>query len=190
MNRLNQFLLACSVALMLCTTTSSLMAQDTQGGRRQRQGNAQVGGRQRQGNFDPAQFQQRMLERYKERLEITDDSEWQAIQPLIQKVMEARMAIGSGARGMFGRGGRSGSDANQSDQAQGQRRAMVPPNSAAEQLQRAVDSKAPPAEVKAVLAKYQQYRKEKQADLEKAQTALRNVLSARQEAIATLSGLL
>ncbi len=53
-----------------------------------------------------------------------------------------------------------------------------------------VDSKAPVAEVKAALVKYQEFRQEKQVELEKAQTALRNVLSVGQEAIATLSGLL
>jgi hypothetical protein len=89
MSKLNRFYLACSVGLMVCFAAGALMAQDAQGGRRQRQGNAQGGGRQRQGNLDPAQFQQWMLERYKERLEITDDSEWKAIQPLVQKAMEA-----------------------------------------------------------------------------------------------------
>jgi hypothetical protein len=57
-------------------------------------------------------------------------------------------------------------------------------------LQRAIDSKAPAAEIKAALAKYMEYRKSKQADLEKAQAALRAVLTSRQEAIAALSGLL
>ncbi len=185
MSKLNQFLCACSVGLLLCITTGTLMAQDAQGGRRQRQGNVQGGGRQRQGNFDPAQFEQRMLERYRERLEITDDSEWKAIQPLIQKVTEARMAIGSGARGMFTRGGRPGGNTNQGDQTQAQRR-----NPAAEQLQKAVEGNAPAAELKTALAKYQDYRKQKQAELDKAQAALRSVLTARQEALATLSGLL
>jgi hypothetical protein len=44
--------------------------------------------------------------------------------------------------------------------------------------------------MKAALAKYLGYRKGKQADLEKAQEALRTVLTARQETIAALSGLL
>lgn len=173
---------------MLCLTTSTVMAQNSQGSRRQRQGNAQSDTRQRQGSFDPAQFQQRIVERYRDRLEISDDAEWKAIQPLIQKVIEARMSMGAGARGTFSRGGRSGGEANQNDR--GQRRALTSSNPAVEQLQRAIDSKAPPAEVRTALARYFQYRKEKQADLERAQTALRNVLSARQEAIATLSGLL
>ncbi len=185
---MNRPLLAWSLGLLFCITASQLMAQDTQGGQRPRQRNSQ--GRGQRSNFDPAQFQQRMLERYKERLEITDDAEWKAIQPLIQNVMEARMEVGVGSRGTFGRGGRPGGDSNQSDPRQGQRRTIRPASAATEQLQKAIDAKAPPPEMKAALARYAEYRKQKQAELEKAQAALRSVLSARQEAIATLSGLL
>ncbi len=44
--------------------------------------------------------------------------------------------------------------------------------------------------MKAALERYQAARKVKLADLEKAQDDLRKVLTARQEAIATLNGLL
>jgi hypothetical protein len=57
-------------------------------------------------------------------------------------------------------------------------------------LQKAIDAKAPKAEVKAALEKYVAARKAKQAELEKAQEELRKVLTSRQEAIATLNGLL
>ncbi len=57
-------------------------------------------------------------------------------------------------------------------------------------LQKAIDAKAPAPEMKAALTKYLEYRKAKQADLDKARDALRAVLTSRQEAIATLSGLL
>lgn len=138
--------------------------------------------------FDPAQMRERMMTRLKEQMEITDDTEWNAIQPLVQKVMDARMAtMGGMGRGMFGprRGGDNGGD-------QGQRRGPFgqQPSPEAEALQRAVDSKASTAELKAAIAKYTAYRKAKQADLEKAQADLRKVLTARQEAIATLDGLL
>jgi len=142
-------------------------------------------------NFDPAQFQQRRLERIKEQMEITDDSEWKAMEPLVQKVMEARMASMAGmGRGMFG-GPRRGGGNNQGDQAQGQRRGMFgTPSPEAEALQKAIDAKAPKAEIKAALAKFVESRKAKQAELEKAQEELRKVLTTRQEAIATLEGLL
>ncbi len=64
------------------------------------------------------------------------------------------------------------------------------PNPDAEALQKAIDSKASKAELKAALEKYVKSRKEKQAEMEKAQAALRELLTPRQEAIATLNGLL
>ncbi len=188
MTRISHLLFAGGVGLLLCLSTSEVLAQNTQGGGRQGRGNTQGGGRQGRGNFDPAQFQQRMMERYKEILEIKDDAEWKAIQPLVQKVSDARMATSSRGRGMFGRGPRPGGDNNQPDQ--GQRRSFGPENSAADALQKAIDSKAPNSELKAAQARYVDFRKAKQAELEKAQADLRKVLTPRQEAIATLSGLL
>ena len=46
-----------------------------------------AGGR---GNFDPAQFRQMMMDNIRDRLEATNDAEWQVLQPLVQKVMDAR----------------------------------------------------------------------------------------------------
>lgn len=139
--------------------------------------------------FDPAQMMQRRLDSIKEQMEITDDGEWKAIQPLVQKVMEAQFASMRGmGRGMMGprRGGGDNAD-------QGQRRGggmFGQPDPAAEALQKAVDAKAPKAELKAALEKYQASRKTKQSELEKAQDDLRKTLTTRQEAIATLNGLL
>jgi len=184
MRRINHLLLTSAAAAVLCLAASDVAAQNNQNAGPPGPGAA----RQRQRNFDPAQMQQRMLDNYRERLEITDDSEWKAVKPLIQKVMEARMAVGAGGRGGFGPGGRRGGDRNQADSTQ--RRGPVQANPAAEALRRAVDEKAPAPELKAALAKYLEYRKDKRADLEKAQDALRGVLTARQESIAVLSGLL
>jgi hypothetical protein len=188
MRGINQLLLTSAAGILIFLTASPVMGQNNQGGGRQRQGNGQGGGRQRQGNADPAQFQQRMLERYKERLEVTEDAEWKVMQPLIQKVLDARIAIGAGGRGAVGRGGRPGGNGTQAGRGQGPNPASV--NPAAEALRKAIETKAPSAEVKPLLAGYLQYRKGKQADLEKAQEALRAVLTSRQEAIAVLAGLL
>src|SRR5581483_288278 len=132
---------------------------------------------------------QRMMDRVKEQLEVTDDSEWKAIEPLVQAVMDARMSnMGGMGRGMFGgrRGGGNGGGGDQPRRgAFGQ-----PPSPEAEALQKAIDAKAPKAELKAAMEKYVAARKAKQAELEKAQDELRKVLTARQEAIATLDGLL
>jgi hypothetical protein len=181
MKKINHLLLAGGMAAMLCAGAGEVLAQNNQGGG----GRGPGGGR---GNWDPAQFQQRMMERFKESLEITDETEWKAIQPLIQKVQDTRMAIGFGGRGMFGRGPRPGGDTTQADQRPAPN--FGPSNPEADLLQKAVDSKAASADLKAALTKYVASRKAKQAELEKAQADLRKVLTARQEAIATLMGLL
>ena len=64
MRGLNGLLLtSMAAAVTLGLTASQSFAQDDQANTGQRQ----RGGRQRQGNLDPAQFQQRMIERYRER---------------------------------------------------------------------------------------------------------------------------
>src|SRR5260221_6405656 len=70
--------------------------------------NAQGQGR---GNFDPArmqEFRQRRMDDLKERLEVKDDAEWKALEPLIQKVMDTQQQMfADRIRGAF-RGGRGG----------------------------------------------------------------------------------
>jgi hypothetical protein len=178
--KLNRNLLLAGLGGLLClgASTNVLAQQDNAG---------PPPGR---GNFDPAQFRQRMMDRVKEQLEVTDDAEWKALEPMVQAVMDARMASMSGVgRGMFGGPRRGGNDNNNGDQ---QRRGPFnqPPNPEAETLQKAIDAKAPKAEIKAALEKFVAARKAKQAQLEKAQEDLRKVLTSRQEAIATLNGLL
>ena len=177
--KINRGLALAGIAAALCLGTGKTTAQDNNpppGG--------PPGGR---GNFDPAQFQQRMMERTKEQLEITDDAEWKAVEPLVQKVMDARREAFAGmGRGMFGRGPRGADNANQG----GRARMFGTPMPEAEALQKAIDAKASNAEMKAAVAKYVEARKAKQADLEKAQADLRKVLTVRQEALATLNGLL
>jgi hypothetical protein len=189
--KLNRSLLLASTAAFLCLGASqtSLAQQDNGGpppGRR---------------NFDPAQFRQRMMDNLKEQLEVTDDTEWKALEPMVQAVMDARMASMSGmGRGMFGGqrrranptdGGNNNSNntGNNGDQ---QRRGPFgqAPSPEADALQKAIDAKAPKAEIKTALEKFVASRKAKQTDLEKAQEQLRKVLTSRQEAIATLNGLL
>ena len=57
-------------------------------------------------------------------------------------------------------------------------------------LRKAVESKAANSELKAKIAELREARKRKQDDLSKAQDDLRQVLSVRQEAIASTLGLL
>ena len=178
MMKMNRWLATAVVAAGMGVGLSQGLAQqnNNQGGGGGQSG-GQGGGRGfggRGGNFDPAQMQQMFMERVHEDLEITDDAEWKAIEPLVQKVMFGRR-----------RGGDQGGD-------QGQRRGGMfgQPSPEAESLSRAIESKASKAELKAAMAKFVEARKTRQADLEKAQSELRKVLSLRQEAIATSSGLL
>jgi hypothetical protein len=145
-------------------------------------------------NFDPAQARQMMMDRYKEMLDIKSDDEWKAIEPRVQKVMDARREVGAGMRGMFGRGGRGpggGAPDAQGDQAQPRRQNFGPPPSvAATDLQKAIESKASTDQIKTKLAAYREDRQQKQANLEKAQEDLKKILNTRQEAAAVLAGLL
>ena len=184
MNKLNQMLLLAGAALTLCLGTGRLAAQDQQPPQRQ--------GR---GNFDPEQARQRMMDRYKEQLEVKDDAEWKLISERIEKVTAARREVGFGGGGGFGRGGRGGpggpGGGTGGDQAAAGRGAFGgQPSPEAEALRKAIEAKAPADELKSKLAKFREARKVKEANLEKVQEDLRKVLTPRQEAVAVLAGLL
>ena len=143
------------------------------------------------GNFDPEQMRQRMMERYREQLEIKGDDEWKAIEPRVTKVMEARRDVGfGGGFGFRGMGGqRRGGDEGNRDS--GRRREFGgTPSPEAEALQKAIEAKASNEEIKTKLAKFREARKAKEANLTKAQDDLRKVLTVRQEASAVMMGLL
>jgi hypothetical protein len=183
--KVHQLVKGLSLAIVLAFAANTMLAQD--GGERPRrvgQDNDQAGERGGRGNFDPAEMQRRFAERLKEQLEITDDNEWKALEPLVIKVNEARMATMTGRFG-GGRGGRGGGPGGPGGGGFGGQ-----PSPEVEALQRAIDAKASNTEMKAAVAKFVEARKAKQAELEKAQATLRKVLTPRQEAIATLNGLL
>ena len=181
MKKLNQFLVSGGIAALVCLSNRDLAAQDQPAPR---------------GNFDPAQFRQRMMDRYKERLEVTSDDEWKVIQDRIEKVTQLQrdLRIG-GPGGPGGRRGPGGGDAAQTGNnggPPGDRRGFFggEPNPDVEALQKALDSKASSDELKAKLAKLRDVQKDKETKLVKAQEELRKVLSVRQEATAVLLGLL
>jgi hypothetical protein len=128
-------------------------------------------------------MQQRMLDRVQEQLGFTNDTEWDAVKPLVQKVMTARQEVGMGGMGrMFG-GGRGG-------QGGGNRGGMFgQPSAEQEALSKALEDNAPSAQVKDLLAKYKASQKVKQAKLEAAQAELKAVLNTKQEAEAVLLSL-
>lgn len=161
-------------------------------------------------NFDPAMIQKRIVEGYRNQLDVKSDDEWSIIQERIQKVLDARRAAtprpggfgGFGGMGaMFGGGGgpRRESSTNSVSPEREERRQraasfvnqFLPPVSPEEEaLRKAVDANASKEEIKAALAKVNEVRKARQAALDKALESLREVLTVQQEAIATLNGLL
>jgi len=187
--------MAAGLAAVLSLGSSQLLAQDNNNNGGNNSTGSGGGGRGNRGNFDPAQFQQRIMDGLKDRLEVKDDAEWKALEPLIQKVMDARRdSMSAMGRGMFAgrnRGGNGGGGNDNGNSSGGRGGGFFgTPSPEAEALQKAIDNKAPNSEIKAALAKYAESKKAKQAELEKAQAELRKVLTVRQEAIASLNGLL
>lgn len=196
--KLNRILTLCALATLLAASVTSLLAQDNggnQGGqngqRRNRQGGGPggqggQGGQGGGGNFDPAAMQQRIMDRYQEQLGFTNDTEWDAVKPLVQKVMDARRDVGFGGMGrMFGGRNRGGQGGGQGGP--GGMFGQTSPEQ--EALQKALDDNAPSSQIKDLLAKYKASQKTKQAKLEAAQAELKAVLTTKQEAEATLLGL-
>jgi len=168
---------------MLCAGAGSLLAQDDNGGP--------------PGGFDPAQFQKRMQDQIRKNLDVANDTDWAAIQPLVQKVMDARRQARDGGPGPGGfggpppEGGPGGPGGPPPDGGPGGPGGFGPQASAEGQaLQKALEDKAPVAQIKEALARYRAARQEKQAQLEAARAGLKSVLTPRQEAQAVLMGLL
>ena len=196
MNRSSLASMLAACGLILATiTTGSLLAQNdappaTQGGGG---GQGGPGGRQGRGNWDPEQMRQRMMERIREQLAIKDDAEWGLIEARIKKINDSRMGMGRGFGGFGGgSGGGPGGPGGPGGQGGGRqgRGGFGQPNPDAEALQTALDSGASADDVKAKLSAYRAAAKQKEAQLEKAQDELRELLSVKQEARAVLLGLL
>jgi len=196
MKKLHQLLAVTGFASALLLSASNLTAQDPpppgggQGGDRGGRGGRGGPG----GGFDPVQMQQWFLEQAKQKLEVTDETEWKALEPMVQKVMDARReamvgGIGGMMRGM-GRGPRGGDAAGGGGGDQQNRRPSFfgEPSPEAAALEKAIESKASKEELKAAMAKVRAAKKEKEAKLKDAQESLRKVLTLRQEAIAVSSG--
>jgi hypothetical protein len=111
---------------------------------------------------------------------------------LVMAGIAAVMGLGANQVVAQPNGGGGGGGAQPADQQGQQRRGGFggTPNPDAEALQKAIDSKGSKAEIKTALDKYVASRKAKQAALEQSQADLRKILTSRQEAIATLNGLL
>jgi hypothetical protein len=164
---------------MLCAAGTGVMAQDN--------GGDGGGGQRRRGNFDPAQFQERMMENVRDQMGVTNDDEWQVLQARVQKVFDARRDVGIPGFGRMFRG-RRGGDNNGGGPPRGG--AFGQPMPELEALNNAIDNNAPTEQIKEAMQKYRTARKAKEAALEKAQKDLKSVLTVRQEAVAVSLGLL
>jgi hypothetical protein len=143
-------------------------------------------------NFDPAQMRERMVSRYKDAMEVTDDAEWKVLEAAISKVVDARMEVMAGTFGGMRNFRRNTNDTANADQG-GQNRNRGPfgsPSAESEDLQKAIDAKAPADEIKAKLVKLRDANAAKEAKLAAAQEDLKKLLTSRQEAVAVLGGLL
>jgi hypothetical protein len=191
--KLNRMITMCAVALTLALSIGDTFAQINNGGGN---GGSNGGGRRNRGgnggNFDPAQMQQRRLDNIRQQLDFTNDTDWSAVQPLFQKVLDAQQAARQGGgRGGFGGGRRGGNNGNNNNSnANTGGRGGNQPGPEALALQQAIDNDEPADQLRDLLAKYNAAQKAKQAALAAAQANLRKVLTVKQESQATLMGLL
>lgn len=175
-----------AATLGVATFTGASYAQDQQGGQGRQDNGGQGGDRGNRRNWDPAQFQQQMMERMKEGLKVNDD-EWKVIEPKLTKVMEAqrdlRFAGGMGGRG--GPGGGRGGDNNNPDQPQSELA------KASRELRTVVQSdNASAADIEAKLTAFRAARDKAQETLKTAREDLKGVLTQRQEASLVVMGML
>jgi hypothetical protein len=143
-------------------------------------------------NMSPEQIQQmmqqRMMDNFRTQLGVTNDDEWSVIAERLSKVsrmkMEAMFSAGAGMMAGMRRGGNG--------QGPGFRGfgGFNQPDANVDNLQKALDGKAATAQIKEALAKLRDARKQKEAELAKAQADLRSVLTTRQEATLVLAGML
>lgn len=183
-NQIRSLLLVGAVAA-LGTTDAQLHAQDAATTPPAPDANRQRGQR---GNFNMDEFRQRMMERMREQFDVKEDDAWKLISERITKVTDAQRETRGGFGG-FG-GGRPPGGGGDTGGGRAPSGFGGTPNPDAEALQKAIEAKASPEEIKAKLAKLRESRKAAEAKLEQAQKELVEVLTARQEAVAVMFGLL
>lgn len=131
-------------------------------------------------NFNPEEFRKRMEETLKTALKATDE-EWTVLQPMIEKVSNARRAADSG-RGFRPPGGGAPGGGTTSDRPGAAEQAAL-----RETLQNENASKE---EIQAKLGAVRAQKKQAQADLEAAREDLKKVVTLRQEAVLVGFGIL
>lgn len=143
--------------------------------------------------FDPAAFQKQMDQMMKDRLGITDDEEWKVLQPKIEAVQTLSRQTRGNMGMMFGPGmggGRPGRPGQPGD-------ATNPPpaqnevdKTSAELTKVLANKDAKAEDIKAALTAYRAARDKAKENLAKAQKELRDLVTARQEAVLVTMGVL
>jgi len=149
--------------------------------------------------FDPAQMQQRMMDRLKENLAVKDE-EWKIIEPRLTAVVTLSRDVNSrGMRGfaMGGRGvpGGPGGRGRGQGPGAGETAASSPPPSEIQKSTAALETilekeSTTPDEIKKTLTALRTAREKGKQKLDKAKENLRKVLTVRQEAQLVLMGYL
>jgi flagellar biosynthesis GTPase FlhF len=122
----------------------------------------------------------RQLARLRERLVVTDDAEWKVIAERITQVEELRRNLAT----------RSATAESSPPADKVKRSSRAGDAAELEALRMAVKDQLPDAEIKEKLARVREAYHQHEAQLAKAQAALRTVLTVRQEAIVVMAGVL
>jgi hypothetical protein len=179
-DKLNLKITKCALFAILCLSADMLPAQDAGAGRIV---GGDIGGGL-SGNLWPV-IRQRRIDRVRTELSITNDVDWNAVQPLVANMLDTQRALKSAEIVIDPvtysvRGGVNG---------EGGVVLVAGASVEAQSLQKAIDDDAPAAEIKIALDKYRASQNARQAALAEAQQALLQVLTTKQEAEAKLLGL-
>jgi hypothetical protein len=179
-----------AVVLMCMSTSAFAQAAGGAGGRGGNNGGGrQRGGNNNGGNFDPAAMRERYMTQLKEQLG-SPDEEWKLLQPKLDKVLTVQRETRT--RGNFGGGrtrGGNNQDANATPAAPAQPQSAVA--AASDDLRKAVaDKGTSPEDLSKKIAALREAKEKAKNDLAAAQKELRELLSARQEAVLITNGIL
>jgi len=167
------------VPVCVAMLSTAVLAQEERRGERdggERRGDFRGGG----GGFDPQQMRQRIIERMKEQLAVSDD-EWKVLEPKIEKVFTLQRSSRMGGFMAGGWGQRGGE--GQQDQSEVSR--------ASRELRSTLENpNASPQEIQQRLTAYREAREKADQELQQARAELKELLTQRQEAQLVMLGLL
>lgn len=129
----------------------------------------------------------KVMDKLRKKLEVEDDEEWKIFKVRIDAILKAQKDSSFGQPDMMSLMLSNNANSGLPGMLANRRRSA---NRERNNLQKAIDAKVDQAELNRALQSYLNKRKRMKEKLEKAQEDLRDILTPRQEAIATLVGLL